>query len=167
MAGSVNKVILVGNLGRDPEIRSTQDGMRIANLNLATSESWRDKMSGERKEKTEWHRVVIFNERLTELAEKYLRKGSKVYVEGALQTRKWTDNAGVEKYSTEIVLTRFKGELTMLDGARDGGARGGTGAGDPGYDEGYGEPAPRAAASIGAAPRTRTATNDLDDEIPF
>ena len=125
MAGSVNKVILVGNLGRDPEIRSTQDGMRIANLNLATSESWRDKMSGERKEKTEWHRVVIFNERLTELAEKYLRKGSKVYVEGALQTRKWTDNAGVEKYSTEIVLTRFKGELTMLDGARDraGGAR--------------------------------------------
>src|ERR1700686_4199210 len=121
MAGSVNKVILVGNLGRDPEIRSTQDGMRIANLNLATSESWRDKMSGERKEKTEWHRVVIFNERLTELAEKYLRKGSKVYVEGALQTRKWTDNAGVEKYSTEVVLTRFRGELTMLDGARDGG----------------------------------------------
>ena len=166
MAGSVNKVILVGNLGRDPEIRSTQDGMRIANLNLATSESWRDKMSGERKEKTEWHRVVIFNERLTELAEKYLRKGSKVYVEGALQTRKWTDNAGVEKYSTEIVLTRFKGELTMLDGARDG-ARGGAGAGDPGYDEGYGEPAPRAAASAGAAPRGRTATNDLDDEIPF
>src|SRR3954454_20824898 len=134
MAGSVNKVILVGNLGRDPEIRSTQDGMRIANLNLATSESWRDKMSGERKEKTEWHRVVIFNERLTELAEKYLRKGSKVYVEGALQTRKWTDNAGVEKYSTEVVLTRFKGELTMLDGA--GGGRGGGSEG--GFDEGYG-----------------------------
>jgi single-strand DNA-binding protein len=166
MAGSVNKVILVGNLGRDPEIRSTQDGMRIANLNLATSESWRDKMSGERKEKTEWHRIVIFNERLTELAEKYLRKGSKVYIEGALQTRKWTDNAGVEKYSTEIVLTRFKGELTMLDGARDG-ARGGAGAGDPGYDETYGDPAPRAAASSSAAPRGRTATNDLDDEIPF
>src|SRR3977135_798769 len=129
MAGSVNKVILVGNLGRDPEIRSTQDGMRIANLNLATSESWRDKMSGERKEKTEWHRIVIFNERRTELAEKYLRKGSKVYVEGALQTRKWTDNAGVEKYSTEVVLTRFRGELTMLDGAAGGrrprsGARG-------------------------------------------
>jgi single-strand DNA-binding protein len=162
MAGSVNKVILVGNLGRDPEIRSTQDGMRIANLNLATSESWRDKMSGERKEKTEWHRIVIFNERLTELAEKYLRKGSKVYVEGQLQTRKWTDNAGVEKYSTEVVLTRFKGELTMLDGARDG-ARGG-GAGDPGYDEGYGDPAPRAAASPA---RARTATADLDDEIPF
>src|ERR1700675_890480 len=154
MAGSVNKVILVGNLGRDPEIRSTQDGMRIANLNLATSDSWRDKMSGERKEKTEWHRIVIFNERLTEFAEKYLRKGSKVYVEGALQTRKWTDNAGVEKYSTEIVLTRFKGELTMLDGARDG-ARGGASAGDGGYDEGssdgYGE-TPRAAASSGAGP---------------
>src|ERR1700680_1714056 len=144
MAGSVNKVILVGNLGRDPEIRSTQDGLRIANLNLATSESWRDKMSGERKEKTEWHRVVIFNERLTELAEKYLRKGSKVYVEGALQTRKWTDNAGVEKYSTEVVLTRFRGELTMLDGAAGG--RGG--AMEGGYDEGdsgsFG--APRAAA---------------------
>src|SRR6202051_1897761 len=124
MAGSVNKVILVGNLGRDPEIRSTQDGMRIANLNLATSESWRDKMSGERKEKTEWHRVVIFNARLTELAEKYLRKASKGSVEGHLQPRKWTATAGVEKYSTEIVLARFKGELTMLDGARDG-ARGG------------------------------------------
>ncbi len=162
MAGSVNKVILVGNLGRDPEIRSTQDGMRIANLNLATSESWRDKMSGERKEKTEWHRVVIFNERLTELAEKYLRKGSKVYVEGALQTRKWTDNAGVEKYSTEIVLTRFRGELTMLDPARGSGA----GAGEPSYDEGD-------AGSFGAGPRTaapargRAANADLDDEIPF
>src|SRR5712692_2147019 len=159
MAGSVNKVILVGNLGRDPEIRSTQDGMRIANLNLATSESWRDKMSGERKEKTEWHRVVIFNERLTELAEKYLRKGSKVYVEGALQTRKWTDNAGVEKYSTEVVLTRFRGELTMLDPAR------GSGAGEPSYDEGdsgsFG--APRAATPA----RGRAANADLDDEIPF
>ena len=161
MAGSVNKVILVGNLGRDPEIRSTQDGMRIANLNLATSESWRDKMSGERKEKTEWHRVVIFNERLTELAEKYLRKGSKVYVEGALQTRKWTDNAGVEKYSTEVVLTRFRGELTMLDPAR------GSGAGEPIYDEGdsgsFGA-GPRAAASPA---RGRAANADLDDEIPF
>ncbi len=165
MAGSVNKVILVGNLGRDPEIRSTQDGMRIANLNLATSESWRDKMSGERKEKTEWHRVVIFNERLTELAEKYLRKGSKVYVEGALQTRKWTDNAGVEKYSTEVVLTRFRGELTMLDGARDG-ARAGGGAMEGGYDDGDAgdfASAPRAAAPA----RSRAANADLDDEIPF
>ena len=114
MAGSVNKVILVGNLGRDPEIRSTNDGTRIANLNLATSESWRDRTSGERRERTEWHRVVIFNERLVEIAEKYLRKGSKLYVEGALQTRKWTDNAGVEKYSTEVVLQKFRGELTML-----------------------------------------------------
>ena len=118
MAGSINKVILVGNLGRDPEIRSTQDGMRIANLAVATSESWRDKMSGERKERTEWHRVVIFNERLAEVAEKYLKKGSKVYVEGALQTRKWTDNSGQERYTTEVVLQRFRGELTMLDGAR-------------------------------------------------
>ena len=167
MAGSVNKVILVGNLGRDPEIRSTQDGMRIANLNLATSESWRDKMSGERKEKTEWHRVVIFNERLTELAEKYLRKGSKVYVEGALQTRKWTDNAGVEKYSTEVVLTRFRGELTMLDGARDGGRAGaGGGAMEGGYDDGDSgdfASAPRAAAPA----RGHAANADLDDEIPF
>ena len=172
MAGSVNKVILVGNLGRDPEIRSTQDGMRIANLNLATSESWRDKMSGERKEKTEWHRVVIFNERLTELAEKYLRKGSKVYVEGALQTRKWTDNAGVEKYSTEVVLQKFRGELTMLDGAGSGAGRGG-GAMDGGYDEGFGGGDPGASpryggtGASGGAARGRTATNDLDDEIPF
>src|SRR6202142_1052527 len=119
MAGSVNKVILVGNLGRDPEIRSTNDGTRIANLALATSETWRDRNSGERKERTEWHRVVIFNERLVEVVEKYVRKGSKLYIEGALQTRKWTDNAGVEKYSTEIVLQRFRGELTMLAGARD------------------------------------------------
>ena len=117
MAGSVNKVILIGNLGRDPELRSTQDGTRIANLAVATSESWRDRASGERKERTEWHRVVIFNDRLAEIAEKYLRKGSKVYVEGALQTRKWTDQSGQERYSTEIVLSRFRGELTMLDGA--------------------------------------------------
>src|ERR1700739_3662768 len=122
MAGSVNKVILVGNLGREPEIRSTNDGTRIANLRLATSESWRDKMSGERKERTEWHSVVIFNERLTEIAEKYLKKGSKVYIEGALQTRKWTDNSGQDRYTTEVVLQRFRGELTMLDSA--GGAGG-------------------------------------------
>src|SRR5258708_17852491 len=121
MAGSVNKVILVGNLGRDPEIRSTNDGTRIANLALATSESWRDRNSGERKERTEWHRVVIFNEKLVEIVEKYVKKGSKLYIEGALQTRKWTDNAGVEKYSTDILLQRFRGELTMLDGARTGG----------------------------------------------
>jgi len=169
MAGSVNKVILVGNLGRDPEIRSTNDGIRIANLNLATSESWRDRNSGERKERTEWHRVVIFNERLVEIAEKYLRKGSKIYVEGALQTRKWTDQQGQEKYSTEVVLQKFRGELTMLDGA--GGARGqGGGASEGGYDEdfgGGGYNAPRAAAaSMGSGP-ARSRNADLDDEIPF
>ncbi len=119
MAGSVNKVILVGNLGRDPEIRSTQSGIRVANLSLATSESWKDKNSGERQEKTEWHRVVIFNERLVEVAEKYLRKGSKIYIEGQLQTRKWQDQSGQDKYSTEVVLNRFRGELTMLDSRRD------------------------------------------------
>ena len=160
MAGSINKVILVGNLGRDPEIRSTQDGMRIANLGIATSDTWRDKMSGERKERTEWHRVVIFNERLVEIAEKYLKKGSKIYVEGALQTRKWTDNAGVEKYSTEVVLQKFRGELTMLDGA-SGGRGQGAGAGEGSYDEGYGAggygETPRAAAgpAAGAGPRHR------------
>jgi single-strand DNA-binding protein len=164
MAGSINKVILVGNLGRDPEIRSTQDGMRIANLAVATSETWRDKMSGERKERTEWHRVVIFNERLAEVAEKYLKKGSKVYVEGALQTRKWTDNSGQERYTTEIVLQRFRGELTMLDGARGSGGPSMEG----GYDEGY------AAGGFGdesrtsaPAARSRTPVNDLDDDIPF
>ena len=164
MAGSVNKVILIGNLGRDPEIRSTQDGTRIANLNLATSESWRDRNSGERKERTEWHRVVIFNENLVTIAEKYLRKGSKIYVEGALQTRKWTDNAGVEKYSTEVVLQRFRGELTMLDGARDGGRD--RAGGESGYDDGDAgdfASAPRAAAPA----RSRAANADLDDEIPF
>jgi single-strand DNA-binding protein len=171
MAGSVNKVILVGNLGRDPEIRSTNDGTRIANLNLATSESWRDRVSGERKERTEWHRVVIFNERLVEIAEKYLRKGSKIYVEGALQTRKWTDQQGQERYSTEVVLG-FRGELTMLDGARGSGGGAAEGGGD--FDEGYGGGynAPRAAASSGSAPtggggRSRGPSNDLDDEIPF
>ena len=165
MAGSVNKVILIGNLGRDPELRSTQDGTRIANLAVATSESWRDRVSGERKERTEWHRVVIFNERLAEIAEKYLKKGSKVYVEGALQTRKWTDQGGQERYSTEVVLQRFRGELTMLDGA---GGRGGAPGGAPidaGYDEGYGDEMP---ASRPATPaRGRTPVNDLDDDIPF
>jgi single-strand DNA-binding protein len=167
MAGSVNKAILIGNLGRDPEIRSTQDGMRIATLAVATSENWRDKASGERREKTEWHRVVIFNERLAEIAEKYLRKGSKVYVEGALQTRKWTDNQGQERYTTEIVLSRFRGELTMLDGAR--GSAGG--AAEPGYDEGYaggfGDSQPAAAQGSLAPSRGRTPRDELDDDIPF
>ncbi len=127
MAGSVNKVILVGNLGKDPEVRRTTSGDPVVNLSLATSESWRDKASGERKEKTEWHRVVIFNKNLAEVAEKYLRKGSKVYVEGQLQTRKWTDKDGAEKYSTEVVLQNFRGELTMLDGRNGGGEGGGGG----------------------------------------
>jgi single-strand DNA-binding protein len=176
MAGSVNKVILVGNLGRDPEMRSTQDGQRIANFTLATSESWRDRGSGERKERTEWHRIVIFNERLAEIAEKYLRKGSKVYLEGQLQTRKWTDQSGQEKYTTEVVLSRFRGELTMLDGARDGGRAGaGGGAMEPAYDEGYGPgdspryggTGPSGGGTGGAAPRGRSPSADLDDEIPF
>jgi len=181
MAGSVNKVILVGNLGRDPEIRSTQDGTRIATLNLATSENWRDKMSGERKEKTEWHRVVIFNERLVEVAEKYLRKGSKIYVEGQLQTRKWTDQQGQERYTTEVALQRFRGELTMLDGAGGGSGAGRGGAMEGGYDEsfnaggGFGtDPgsSPRyggTGPSPGNAPggRGRSTRDDLDDEIPF
>ncbi|HEV2186481.1 MAG TPA: single-stranded DNA-binding protein [Stellaceae bacterium] len=171
MAGSVNKVILVGNLGRDPEIRSTNDGTRIANLRLATSESWRDRNSGERKERTEWHSVVIFNERLVEIAEKYLRKGSKIYVEGALQTRKWTDQQGQERYSTEVVLQRFRGELTMLDGARTGGASEGgdyedySGGGDQVRYGGTGQAA--SGFSGGPARGRAPASADLDDEIPF
>ena len=136
MAGSVNKVILVGNLGADPEIRSLNSGDRVANLRIATSETWRDRSSGERKEKTEWHRVVIFNDNLVKVAEQYLRKGSKVYIEGAIQTRKWTDQSGQEKYSTEIVLQKFRGELTMLDGRNDN--AGGGGGGDYGGDYGGG-----------------------------
>jgi single-strand DNA-binding protein len=158
MAGSVNKVILVGNLGRDPEVRHTQDGKPIVNMSLATSEQWRDRNSGERREKTEWHRVVIFNERLGEVAQKYLRKGSKVYLEGALQTRKWTDQQGVEKYSTEVVLQNFRGELTMLDSRGEGGGGGGGGdfgGGGGGGGGGMDEPGP---SSMGG---------DLDDEIPF
>jgi len=175
MAGSVNKVILVGNLGRDPEIRSTNDGTRIANLNLATSESWRDRTSGERRERTEWHRVVIFNERLVEIAEKYLKKGSKLYVEGALQTRKWTDQQGQERYSTEVVLQRFRGELTMLDGAGGGRGQGGGAGASEGVDEGYsGGPgdSPRyggtgSPSGGGGSGGGRGRNDDLDDEIPF
>jgi single-strand DNA-binding protein len=166
MAGSVNKVILVGNLGRDPEIRSTQDGTRIANLSLATSESWRDKNSGERKERTEWHRVVIFNENLVKVAEQYLKKGSKIYIEGALQTRKWTDQAGVEKYSTEVVLQRFRGELTMLDGRGEGGGASGGGDEGGGYGGGgYGGGS--GSGGGGSRAERRPPGPDLDDEIPF
>jgi single-strand DNA-binding protein len=153
MAGSVNKVILVGNLGKDPEVRRMQSGDPVVNLSLATSESWRDKASGERKEKTEWHRVVIFNKNLAEIAEKYLRKGAKVYVEGSLQTRKWTDKDGQEKYSTEIVLQNFRGELTMLDSKGEGG--GGQSRGSYGGGSGAGE----APASFDRS--------EMDDEIPF
>ena len=123
MSGSVNKVTLIGNLGKDPEVRTAQDGSKFVNLSVATSESWKDKMTGERKDRTEWHRVVIFNDRLSEVAERYLKKGSKIYVEGQLQTRKWTDNNGQERYSTEVILSKFRGELTMLDG-RSGGSDG-------------------------------------------
>ena len=132
MAGSVNKVILIGNLGRDPEVRRLNNGEQVCNLRLATTETWRDKASGERKERTEWHQVVIFNENLVRVAEQYLKKGSKVYVEGQLQTRKWTDQSGVEKYSTEVVLQRYRGEMTLLDG------RGGGGGGGDYADEGFG-----------------------------
>jgi len=162
MAGSVNKVILVGNLGRDPEVRTTQDGTKIVNFTLATSETWNDRASGERKERTEWHRVVIFNERLADVAERFLRKGAKVYVEGALQTRKWTDQAGQEKYTTEVVLGRFRGDLTMLD------SRGGEGASAGGERSGGARPERVPASRSGGGPSWEPpSTNDLDDEIPF
>jgi single-strand DNA-binding protein len=162
MAGSVNKVILVGNLGKDPEIRRTQDGRPIANLSIATSEQWRDKATGERKEKTEWHRVVIFNEGLCKVAEQYLKKGAKVYIEGALQTRKWTDQSGAEKYSTEVVLQGFNSTLTMLDGR--GGGGGGNFADEPGGDFGMSAPSapPRRAVAAGGG-----RNSDMDDDIPF
>jgi single-strand DNA-binding protein len=169
MAGSVNKVILVGNLGRDPEVRSLQDGNRVCNLSLATSESWRDKNSGERKEKTEWHRVVIFNENLVKVAEQYLKKGSTIYVEGQLQTRKWTDQSGTEKYSTEVVLQRFRGELTMLGGRGDGGGGGG-GPGpddDGGYGGGSGGGSSGGGFGGGSGGNRRPPGPDLDDDIPF
>jgi single-strand DNA-binding protein len=162
MAGSVNKVILVGNLGKDPEIRTLGSGDRVANLRIATSESWRDRTSGERKEKTEWHQVVIFNENIVKVAESYLKKGSTVYVEGALQTRKWTDQQGVEKYSTEIVLQKFRGELTMLGGRNQGDSD------DGGYSRGGGEYAGAASgrAQQGLGPK-ESFVADLDDDIPF
>ncbi len=165
MAGSINKVILVGNLGKDPEVRATQSGSEICNLTIATSESWKDKQTGERKEKTEWHRVVIFNENLVRVAKEYLRKGSKVYIEGALQTRKWTNKEGQDQYSTEVVLQGFNGNLTMLDSPRDRGERSGGdsyGQSSGGYNQSgnasYGNSAPQ---------RARVAEAELDDEIPF
>jgi single-strand DNA-binding protein len=175
MAGSVNKVILVGNLGRDPEVRNTQDGSKIVNLALATSETWNDKASGERKERTEWHRVVIFNDRIADVAERYLKKGAKVYVEGSLQTRKWTDQGGQERYTTEVVIGRFNGQLTMLDG-RSGGDQGSYAGGMAEPPMG-GSPAATPARTPARAPSgSRPAAapswdaprgGDLDDEIPF
>ena len=166
MAGSVNKVILVGNLGRDPEIRSLNNGDRVANLRIATSETWRDKATGERKEKTEWHSVVIFNDNIVKVAENYLKKGSTVYVEGSLQTRKWTDQQGVEKYSTEIVIQRFNGQLTMLGGRGDsqggGGDRGGYGGG--GRDDDYSSGFSTGGANKPSGPKE---SYDQNDDIPF
>ncbi len=157
MAGSVNKVILVGNLGRDPEIRTTQDGKEIANLTLATSESWRDRNTGERREKTEWHRIVVFNDGLIGVIKNYLHKGSKIYVEGALQTRKWTDQSGVEKYSTEVVLQGFGSTLTMLDSRSSNNNHSEHSSGSSGYS----------AQNATPAQQKSSAAADLDDEIPF
>lgn len=169
MAGSVNKVILIGNLGRDPEVRTFANGGKVCNLRIATSETWRDRQSGDRKERTEWHSVAIFNENLAKIAEQYLRKGSKVYIEGQLETRKWQDQSGAERYTTEIVLRQFRGELTILDG-RDGGG----GGGSTGYDEGQ---AGGGGGSFGGGqgggygdrggPSQGGSRADLDDEIPF
>lgn len=161
MAGSVNKVILVGNLGRDPEIRQTQDGMKIANLSIATSESWKDKNTGERKEKTEWHRVVIMNERLSEVCERYMHKGTKVYVEGSLQTRKWTDQSGQDKYTTEVLISRFKGEVTILDSRNQSQSQG--------QDQNNFDYTPDT-KPLGSGSSNNANTKslaDLDDEIPF
>ena len=164
MAGSINKVIIVGNLGRDPEVRSMQDGGKIVQLSIATSESWKDKNSGERREKTEWHRVVIFNENLGRTAEQYLRKGATVYIEGQLQTRKWTDQQGQEKYTTEVVLQRYRGELTMLGGRTE--PSGSTGYNAPSSETGF-----QSEQAIGGSGDTMSAPlsgiDDLDDEIPF
>lgn len=172
MAGSVNKVILIGNLGRDPEVRSFQNGGRVCNLAIATSESWKDRETGERREKTEWHRVAIFNEPLVRVAEQYLRKGSKVYIEGQLETRKWQDQSGQDRYTTEIVLRGFKGEMAMLDGRSDGGGGGGGGGGAGGDDRGYGgggygggSGGGRGGGYGGGGPGG--SGGGMDDEIPF
>jgi len=164
MAGSVNKVILVGNLGRDPEVKAMQDGRSLVNMSVATSETWRDRTSGERKERTEWHRVVIFNDKLAEVAQKYLKKGAKVYLEGQLTTRKWTDQSGQERYTTEVVVPRFGGTLTMLDGRSGGGDGAGMGGG---ADEEMGGSAPSGGGSGGGRPAARSSKAELDDDIPF
>ncbi|MBX4867999.1 MULTISPECIES: single-stranded DNA-binding protein [Rhizobium] len=170
MAGSVNKVILVGNVGADPEIRRTQDGRPIANLRIATSETWRDRNSGERREKTEWHTVVVFNEGLCKVVEQYVKKGAKLYIEGQLQTRKWQDQQGQDRYSTEVVLQGFNSTLTMLDGRGDGGGAssgfgGGRGSSNNDYGDDYGAPSPSSAPSRGGG--GGNFSRDLDDDIPF
>jgi single-strand DNA-binding protein len=171
VAGSVNKVILVGNLGRDPEVRSFQNGGKVVNLRIATSENWKDKATGERKDRTEWHSVAIFNENLGRIAEQYLRKGSKVYIEGQLETRKWQDQSGQDKYTTEVVLRQFRGELTLLDG-RDGGGGGGdrdfdqSGGDDYGSGRG-GSSGGRSSGGGGYGGGGRGGSSDLDDDIPF
>ena len=162
MAGSVNKVILVGNLGRDPEVRTFQNGGKVCNLRIATSENWKDRNTGERREKTEWHSVAIFSEPLARIAEQYLRKGSKVYLEGQLETRKWQDQSGQDRYSTEVVLRPYKGELTLLDSRGDAGGQGGGGYGED-YGSGYGG----GSGGSGRAGSPAPASSDLDDEIPF
>ncbi len=171
MAGSLNKVILIGNLGKDPEVRKMQSGDSVVNFTLATSESWRDKNSGERKEKTEWHNIVVFNDQIAKVAEQYLKKGMKVYVEGALQTRSWEDNAGVKKYTTEIVLQKYRGELQMLDSRNEGSSRSSGGGGE--YDQsgssdfGRSSPMQSSGGSRSSAPAGGGGSRDLDDEIPF
>ncbi|MBT56431.1 MAG: single-stranded DNA-binding protein [Mameliella sp.] len=175
MAGSVNKVILVGNLGRDPEVRTFQNGGKVCNLRIATSENWKDRSTGERRERTEWHSVAIFQEGLVRVAEQYLRKGSKVYIEGQLQTRKWQDQSGQDRYSTEVVLQGFGGTLVMLDGRSEGGGGGGGfsgggsdygGGGGGGYDDpGYGGGS--SGGSGGGSGPSRAPSRDIDDEIPF
>ncbi|MCO6416210.1 single-stranded DNA-binding protein [Siccirubricoccus sp. KC 17139] len=171
MAGSVNKVILVGNLGRDPEARNMQSGDRVVTFSVATSESWNDRASGERKEKTQWHRVAIFNQKLGEIAEKYLRKGSKVYLEGQLETRKYTDKDGNERETTEVVLSRFRGELTLLDGRGGGEAGEGGGYGERGSGRssggGYGGGGRSSGSGGGWDSKPKGGGSDLDDDIPF
>ena len=167
MAGSVNKVILIGNLGRDPETRSFQNGGKVCNLRIATSETWRDKSSGERRERTEWHSVAIFSEPLVRVAEQYLRKGSKVYIEGQLETRKWQDQSGNDRYSTEVVLRPYRSELTMLDGRGEGGGGGGDFGGGGGYGGGGGGGYDRGGSSGGGGSSSGGFSNDMDDEIPF
>lgn len=169
MAGSVNKVIIVGNLGRDPEVRTFQNGGKVCNLRIATSENWKDRNTGERKERTEWHSVAIFSEPLARIAEQYLKKGSKVYIEGQLETRKWQDQSGQDRYSTEVVLRPYKGELTLLD-SRDGGGGGGYGGGgSSGTDYGgdYGGGNDYGGSSGGGGGPARAPARDIDDEIPF